>query len=210
MARARGIETIVDGAHAFAQFPFTHADLDCDYYGTSLHKWVLAPIGTGMLYVRKNKIPTIWPMMAAPDSMQDNIRKFEEIGTHPASQRNAITEAINFHESIGPERKAERFRYLRKRWSAQLRELPGVKILNSEDPEQSCAIGFISVDKIRCARVVEISVGETPHLDRRHRHGRRIPGPAHHAERLHDARRDRHVHRSHDENHQKRLDPGLR
>jgi selenocysteine lyase/cysteine desulfurase len=78
----------------------------------------------------------------------DNIRKFEEIGTHPASQRNAITEAINFHESIGPERKAERFRFLRKRWSNQLRELPGVKILNSEDPEQSCAIGFISVDKI--------------------------------------------------------------
>ncbi|MGA3204261.1 MAG: aminotransferase class V-fold PLP-dependent enzyme [Bryobacteraceae bacterium] len=148
MARARGIETIVDGAHAFAQFPFTHADLDCDYYGTSLHKWVLAPIGTGMLYVRKNKIPTIWPMMAAPDSMQDNIRKFEEIGTHPGSQRNAITEAINFHESIGPERKAERFRYLRKRWSDPLRQLPGVKILNSEDPEQSCAIGFISVDKI--------------------------------------------------------------
>lgn len=146
MARARGIETIVDGAHAFAQFPFTHADLDCDYYGTSLHKWVLAPIGTGMLYVRKNKIPTIWPMMAAPDSMRENIRKFEEIGTHPASQRNAITEALNFHESIGPERKAERFRYLRKRWSNALRGLPGVKILNSEDPEQSCAIGFISVD----------------------------------------------------------------
>ena len=146
MARARGIETIVDGAHAFAQFPFTHADLDCDYYGTSLHKWVLAPIGTGMLYVRKEKIRNIWPLMPAPDSMQDNIRKFEEIGTHPASQRNAITEALNFHESIGPERKAERFRYLRKRWSNRLRDLPGVKILNSEDPEQSCAIGFLSID----------------------------------------------------------------
>jgi selenocysteine lyase/cysteine desulfurase len=146
MARARGIEVIVDGAHAFAQFPFQQADLDCDYYGTSLHKWVLAPIGTGMLYVKKSKIPKIWPMMACPDSMQDNIRKFEEIGTHPASQRNAITEALNFHESIGPERKAERFRYLRKRWSNRLRDLPGVKILNSDDPEQSCAIGFISID----------------------------------------------------------------
>src|SRR3954451_14874168 len=146
MARARGIETIVDGAHAFAQFPFKHEDLDCDYYGTSLHKWVLAPIGTGMLYVRKSKIPKIWPMMPAPDSMQDNIRKSEEIGTHPASQRNAITEALNFHDSIGAERKAERFRYLRKRWSNQLRKLPGVKILNSEDPEQSCGIGFISVE----------------------------------------------------------------
>jgi isopenicillin-N epimerase len=146
MGKARGIEVVVDGAHAFAQFPFKHADLDCDYYGTSLHKWVLAPIGTGMLYVRKNKIEKIWPMMPAPESMNANIRKFEEIGTHPASQRNAITEALNFHESIGPERKAERFRYLRKRWSNRLRELPGVKILNSEDPEQSCAIGFISVD----------------------------------------------------------------
>jgi isopenicillin-N epimerase len=146
MGRECGIEVIVDGAHAFAQFPFKHDDLECDYYGTSLHKWVLAPIGTGMLYVRKNKIEKIWPMMAAPDSMRGNIRKFEEIGTHPASQRDAITEALNFHDSIGAERKAERFRYLRKRWSNRLRDLPGVKILNSEDPEQSCAIGFISVD----------------------------------------------------------------
>ncbi len=101
MARARNIEVVVDGAHAFGQFPIKQEDLDCDYYGTSLHKWILAPIGTGMLYMRKSKIPTIWPMMAAPDSMKDNIRKFEEIGTHPASQRNAITEALNFSESIG-------------------------------------------------------------------------------------------------------------
>ncbi len=147
MARARGIEVVVDGAHAFAQFPFKREDLECDYYGTSLHKWVLAPIGTGMLYVKREKIAKIWPMMGAPPSMQDNIRKFEEIGTHPASQRNAITEALNFHDSLGPERKAERFRYLRKRWANRLRDLPGVKILNSEDPEQSCAIGFISIDK---------------------------------------------------------------
>jgi isopenicillin-N epimerase len=146
MARERGIETLVDGAHAFAQFPFKQADLDCDYYGTSLHKWVLAPIGTGMLYVKKSKIEKIWPMMAAPPEMNGNIRKFEEIGTHPASQRNAITEALDFHDSLGGDRKAERFRYLRKRWANRLRELPGVKILNSEDPEQSCAIGFISVD----------------------------------------------------------------
>jgi selenocysteine lyase/cysteine desulfurase len=146
MGRQRGIEVIVDGAHAFGHFPFTHADLDCDYYGTSLHKWILAPIGTGMLYVRKSKISRVWPLMAAQDSMAADIRKFEQIGTHPASQRNAITEALTFHESIGVERKAERFRYLRKRWSNRLRDLPGVRILNSEDPEQSCGIGLISVD----------------------------------------------------------------
>ncbi len=146
MARARGIEVVVDGAHAFAQFPFKHEDLDCDYYGTSLHKWVLAPVGTGFLYVRKEKIPKVWPLMAAPESMAENIRKFEEIGTHPASQRCAITEALTFHESIGAERKAERLRYLRKRWSQRLRDLPGVKMLTSDDPEMSCGIGLISID----------------------------------------------------------------
>jgi isopenicillin-N epimerase len=148
MARRRNIEVVVDGAHSFAQFPFTRDDLDCDYFGTSLHKWLLAPIGTGMLYVRKSKIGQIWPMMAADRSLRDDIRKFEQIGTHPASQRNAITEALNFHDSIGPERKAERFRYLRMRWTERLRELKGVKILNSDDPQQSCAIGFISIDGI--------------------------------------------------------------
>ena len=146
MARARGIEVVVDGAHAFAQFPFKHDDLDCDFYGTSLHKWVLAPVGTGFLYVRREKIPKVWPLMAAPESMNANIRKFEEIGTHPASQRCAITEALTFHDSIGGERKAERLRYLRKRWSQQLRELPGVHLLTSDDPEMSCGIGLVNVD----------------------------------------------------------------
>ena len=144
-AHARGIEVVVDGAHAFAQFPFKHSDLLCDYYGTSLHKWVLAPIGTGFLYVPKNKISKIWPLMAAPPSMDSNIRKFEEIGTHPASQRNAITEALSFNDSIGIERKAARLRYLRARWTNRLKDLPGVEMLTSNDPEQSCAIGFISI-----------------------------------------------------------------
>jgi selenocysteine lyase/cysteine desulfurase len=154
MGRERGIEVIIDGAHAFTQFPFKHEDLDCDYYGTSLHKWLLAPIGTGMLYVRKSKIPKIWPMMGADESLHNDIRKFEQIGTHPASQRNAIAEALNFHDSIGAERKAERFRYLRHRWSDELRKLPGVKILNSDDPEQSCGIGFISVDGFEAGKLV--------------------------------------------------------
>jgi selenocysteine lyase/cysteine desulfurase len=154
MGRSRGIEVIVDGAHAYAQFPFRHQDLECDYYGTSLHKWLLAPIGTGMLYMRKSKIPKIWPMMAADNSLHEDIRKFEQIGTHPASQRNAITEALDFHESIGVERKAERFRYLRRRWSNRLRDLPGVKILNSEDPAQSCGIGFLSVDGFEAGKLV--------------------------------------------------------
>jgi len=145
MAKARGIEVIVDRAHAYAQFPFKQADLGCDYYGTSLHKWLLAPIGTGFLYVRREKIPKIWPMMAAPESMNANIRKFEEIGTHPAANHNAISEALTFHQTIGVDRKAARLRYLRSLWTSRVGELPGVRILTSPDPAQSCGIVLVSV-----------------------------------------------------------------
>src|SRR6201999_3698914 len=96
MARELGAETFVDGAHAFAHFPFRRDDLDCDFYATSLHKWLLAPIGTGFLYVRKPSIPKIWPLMAAKASMDGDIRKFEEIGTHPAANHNGVAAALAF------------------------------------------------------------------------------------------------------------------
>jgi selenocysteine lyase/cysteine desulfurase len=146
LARSRGIEAIVDGAHAYAQFPFKHADLDCDYYGTSLHKWLLAPHGTGFLYVRKSKIAKIWPLMAAPVEMTDNIRKFEEIGTHPAANHNAISDALEFHTAIGVERKAARLRYLRAVWTERLTKLPRVSTPTSSDPRQGCGIGLLSVE----------------------------------------------------------------
>jgi isopenicillin-N epimerase len=144
--RERGIEVIVDGAHAFAHFPFTLADLDCDYYGTSLHKWLLAPHGTGFLYVRKAKIEKLWPMMAAPPEMNANVRKFEEIGTHPAANHNAIAEALTFHEGIGIERKAARLRYLKDRWARRLEKQEGVRILTSFDPAMSCGLANVSVE----------------------------------------------------------------
>jgi len=153
MARARGIEAIVDGAHAFAHFPFTRDDLDCDYYGTSLHKWLTAPIGTGFLYVRREKIEKIWPMMAAPPDMNANIRKFEEIGTHPAANHNAIAEALNFYEAIGPERKAARLRFLRDRWAKRLEKVPGVKILTAYDPAMSCGLASFTPAALDVGRV---------------------------------------------------------
>jgi selenocysteine lyase/cysteine desulfurase len=155
MARSRGIEAIVDGAHAYAQFPFTHQDLDCDYYGTSLHKWLLAPHGTGFLYVRKEKIEKLWPMMAAPASMNANIRKFEEIGTHPAANHNAIAEALTFHESIGCERKAARLRYLRSLWTDRLSRFPSVTIRTSPDPAQSCGVVLVSVEGKKAPALAE-------------------------------------------------------
>jgi selenocysteine lyase/cysteine desulfurase len=155
MARSRGIEAIVDGAHAYAQFPFTHQDLDCDYYGTSLHKWLLAPHGTGFLYVRKEKIEKLWPMMAAPANMNANIRKFEEIGTHPAANHNAIAEALTFHESIGCERKAARLRYLRSLWTDRLSRFPNVTIRTSPDPAQSCGVVLVSVEGKKAPALAE-------------------------------------------------------
>ena len=154
LARPRGIEVIVDGAHAYAQFPFKRDELDCDYYGTSLHKWLTAPIGTGFLYVRKEKIAKIWPMMAAPPEMNGNIRKFEEIGTHPAANHNAIAEAVTFYEQIGGERKAARLRYLYNRWAKRLEKLPGVKVLTSYDPAQSCGLASFTPATLDVGKVV--------------------------------------------------------
>jgi isopenicillin-N epimerase len=153
MGRERGLEVIVDGAHAFAHFPFTHADLDCDYYGTSLHKWLLAPHGTGFLYVRKAKISNLWPLMAAPKEMAGDIRKFEEIGTHPAANHNAIAEALTFHEGIGAERKAARLRYLFHRWAKRLHEQKGVRLLTSFDPRQSCGLANVSIAGVDHAKL---------------------------------------------------------
>jgi isopenicillin-N epimerase len=146
MARARGIVTIVDGAHAFAHFPFTLADLDCDYYGTSLHKWLLAPVGTGFLYVRRERIKAHWPLTPANESKDNDIRKFEEIGTHPAAMHNAIAEALEFHHGIGGTRKAARLRYLRERWARKLDGRGRAKVLTSFDPAQACAIGLLSIE----------------------------------------------------------------
>ena len=147
MAREKGIEVFVDGAHAFAHFPFRRDDLEVDYYGTSLHKWLHAPIGTGFLYVRRSRIKSLWPLMAAPSSMDDNIRKYEEIGTHPAANHNAIGVAVAFNRAMGLERKAARLRYLRDRWAKRLQqESPRVQILTPLDETHSCGIAMIHVE----------------------------------------------------------------
>ena len=147
-ARARNIDVLVDGAHAFGHFPFTRDELGADYYSTSLHKWMLAPIGTGFLYVRKSKQKALWPLMAAPASMDENIRKFEEIGTHPAANHNAISAAIAFHRGIGADRKIARLRFLRDRWAKRLVAEGGgrVKMLTPLDSKYSGAIGLVAID----------------------------------------------------------------
>jgi selenocysteine lyase/cysteine desulfurase len=146
LARRRGAETIVDGAHSFAQLRFTRDDLGCDYFGTSLHKWLHAPKGTGMLYVRKDKISKVWPLLAAEKSQDADIRKFEETGTRSAAQRLAIGEALLFHQGVGPERKEARLRLLARHWMNQLKGEPGVSFNTSFDDRQSCALANVRVE----------------------------------------------------------------
>jgi isopenicillin-N epimerase len=148
-ARPRGIEVFVDGAHAFAHFPFKRDDLGCDYYGTSLHKWLLAPVGTGFLYVRKEKQKSLWPLMAADKKQDSDIRKYEEIGTHPAANHNAISAALAFHRGIGIDRKIARLRYLRDRWAKRLvAESSRISVLTPLDDKQAGAIALFQVDGI--------------------------------------------------------------
>jgi selenocysteine lyase/cysteine desulfurase len=161
-ARAKGILTIVDGAHAFAHFPFTVADLECDVYATSLHKWLLAPVGTGFLYVRRPLVKTIWPLTPAPVTLTDDIRKFEEIGTHPAAGHASIPEALDFHEAIGGERKAARLRYLKDRWARRYERHARARVLTSFDPTQACGLGNLSLAGLPSQKVA-------PHLWAKHR-----------------------------------------
>jgi isopenicillin-N epimerase len=156
MAHAHNIPVIVDGAHAFNHFPFNLSELGCDYYGVSLHKWTCAPVGTGFLYVRKSRIASTWSLMASSDRQQDDIRKFEEIGTHPAANHNAISAALIFNENIGIDRKAARLRYLRDRWAHRLSQNPKVKTLHSEDPAQSCGLGFLSFKGVDAQKMTDV------------------------------------------------------
>jgi selenocysteine lyase/cysteine desulfurase len=149
LARSKGIVTIVDGAHALGHFPFKLRDLECDAYGVSLHKWLLAPIGNGCLYVRREMIPRFWPLQAAPEQQDNDIRKFEAIGTHPWAIRAALGEALAFHQAIGAERKAARLRYLTLRWANALKVHPRVKVLTDlSEPAQAWGVAAVYIDGI--------------------------------------------------------------
>ena len=146
MAKRRGIQTIVDGAHSFGLLDFNIPDLGCDYFGTSLHKFLSAPIGSGMLWVKKERIASLWPMMCNDNPESDDIRKFETLGTRSFPIEQAIGEAINFHNAIGPARKQARIHYLKNYWASEVQKIPGVQIHTSLNPAFSCAIAGVSVE----------------------------------------------------------------
>ena len=145
MAHAKGIEVIVDGAHSFGLLDFKIPDLECDYFGTSLHKFLSAPIGSGMLWIKKDKIEKIWPLLCNDKPNSNDIRKFETLGTRSFPIEQAIGEAINFHNGIGGLRKQQRIHYLKNYWAEKARQMPKVTIHTSLKPAYGCAICGVSV-----------------------------------------------------------------
>jgi len=146
MAHAHGIEVIADGAHSFGLMDFKIPDLKCDYFGTSLHKFLSAPIGTGMMWVKAEKIEKVWPLPSSGAPHSSDIRKFEELGTRSFPLEQGIGEAINFHEGIGSKRKEQRIGYLKNYWASQVQSIPKVKLHTSLNLKYSCAICGVSID----------------------------------------------------------------
>jgi selenocysteine lyase/cysteine desulfurase len=146
MAKEKGCEVIVDGAHTFAHIDFKIPDLQCDYFATSLHKWACAPFGSGMMYIKKDKIKNIWALLSNDVPDGDNIRKFETLGTRSFASEMAIGTAIDFHLLIGSKRKEERLRYLKEYWTSKVLDNPKFKLYSSLKPEYSCAIATIGIE----------------------------------------------------------------
>ena len=149
LAHARGVPVMVDGAHAFAQLDFRIPDLGCDYYGASLHKWLGAPLGAGILYVRKDRIRGLWPLYGDMGAAEDDIRKLNHTGTHPVHTDLAIEDAIEFHEGIGIQRKEARLRWLQQYWTSRVRGIPRVRLYTPRDPARSGAIANVGVDGVK-------------------------------------------------------------
>ena len=145
MAHKKGIEVLVDGAHSFGLLDFKVPDLGADYFGASLHKFLTAPIGSGMLWVKKQKIGRLWPLLCNDKPESDDIRKFETLGTRSFAIEQAIGEAINFHNAIGPARKQQRIHYLKNYWASAVKNNPNITLHTSLKPEYSCAICGVSV-----------------------------------------------------------------
>ncbi|GAB3890548.1 aminotransferase class V-fold PLP-dependent enzyme [Spirosoma agri] len=157
MAHKHNVEVMVDGAHAFGQLNFALPDLGgCDYYASSLHKWLGAPLGAGILYVRKDKIAGLWPLFADSSVADDDIRKLNHTGTHPVATDLAIQDAIQFHEGIGIERKEARLRYLQRYWTDRVRHRPNIVLNTPEVPARSCAIANVGIAQKKPAELAKL------------------------------------------------------
>lgn len=149
MAHSKGVQVLVDGAHAFAQLNFKIPDLNCDYYGASLHKWLSVPLGAGLLYIRKEHIHETWPLFGPSDGEDKTIARLNHTGTHPVATDITIPFAIEHYKMIGAERKEARLKYLQQYWLKQVRQLPHIIINTPEAPQRCCAIANVGIKGIK-------------------------------------------------------------
>lgn len=178
MAHSKGVQVLVDGAHAIAHIQFKIPDLHCDYYGASLHKWLCVPLGVGILYVRKEHIGKIWPLIAESDRKEDDISRLNHIGTHPVHTDLAIRNAIEFYEKLGPDRKEARLRYLQQYWTYKVRTLPNVIMHTPADAARACAIANVGIKGMKPADMAATLLSKykiyTVAIDNANVHGCRI------------------------------------
>jgi len=155
MAHSKGVDVMVDGAHAFAHIQYSIPDLHCDYYGASLHKWLSTPLGAGILYVKKENIKKVWPLLAEGDRKEDDISRLNHIGTHPVHTDLAIGNAIDYYLKLGPEKKEARLRYLQQYWTSKVRNLPNVLVNTPADPVRACGIANVGIKGMKPSLLAE-------------------------------------------------------
>ena len=148
MAHARGVEVLVDGAHAFAHIRYRLDELNCDYYGTSLHKWLSVPLGAGFLYVRKDKVAKTWPLIGDGNQNPSDIYRLNHTGTHPCATDLTIADSIDFYQMIGAERKEKRLRYLQQYWTSRVRGVPGIILNTPAEESRSCGIANVGISRM--------------------------------------------------------------
>jgi selenocysteine lyase/cysteine desulfurase len=178
MAHSKGVQVMVDGAHAFAHIQYSIPQLNCDYYGASLHKWLSVPLGAGMLYVKKENIAKVWPLLGEEGRKEDDILRLNHIGTHPVATDLAIANAVEYYQKIGAERKEARLRYLQNYWTDQVRSMAHVILNTPADPARSCGIANVGVQKMKPAELAKVLMDKykiwTVAIDGANVHGCRI------------------------------------
>jgi len=178
MAHSKGVEVLVDGAHAIAHIQYNIPDLDCDYYGASLHKWLSVPLGIGILYVKKDKISKIWPLIAEGPRKEDDISRLNHIGTHPVHTEITVADAIDYYQKIGPERKESRLRYLQQYWTSKVRNVPNIIVNTPADPARACGIANVGISHMKPSVLAETLLKKykiyTVAIDSANVHGCRI------------------------------------
>jgi selenocysteine lyase/cysteine desulfurase len=153
MAHGKGVQVMVDGAHSFAHIKFSIPDLNCDYFGSSLHKWLSVPLGAGILYVKKDRIGNVWPLLAEGERKPEDISRLNHTGTYPVHTDLAISDAIDFYNIIGAERKEARLRFIQNYWTSKVRDLPNVLVNTPADPVRSCGIANVGIKGMKPAEM---------------------------------------------------------